>query len=67
MLLQPGNVLRVPDPLATIGYEGCFEQDAEPTVDQIPDGKWGFWWDTVELQMWVCRNRGGTMYIVEMC
>ena len=47
-------------------YVGKFEQGAKPTIIQIPDGKWGFWWDTNLSEMWQVRNRGGTMYAVEL-
>lgn len=47
-------------------YVGKFEQAAKPTIIQIPDGKWGFWWDTNLSEMWQVRNRGGTMYAVEL-
>lgn len=47
-------------------YVGKFEQGTKPTIVQIPDGKWGFWWDTSLSEMWQVRNRGGTMYAVEL-
>ena len=46
-------------------YVGKFEQTTAPTIVQIPDGKWGWWWDTVNTQMIQVRNRGATMYGVE--
>ena len=47
-------------------YAGHFEQNSVPNVVQIPDGWWGYWWDTVKLELWQVRNRGGTMYGVEL-
>jgi len=47
-------------------YAGSFEQPAKPNVVQIPDGWWGYWWDTVRSELWHIRNRGGTMYGVEL-
>jgi len=47
-------------------YAGSFEQVVKPTVAQIPDGWWGYWWDTVNSQLWHVRNRGGAMYAVRL-
>lgn len=47
-------------------FAGSFEQPVEPTVIQIPDGWWGFWWNTATALMWIVRNRSGLMYLVEM-
>ena len=46
-------------------YKGKFEQASAPTVEQIPDGKWGWWWNTTDSLMIQDRNRGGTMYGAE--
>lgn len=51
---------------ANTTFAGNFEQATTPTVIQIPDGKWGFWWDTVNSRLTMLRNRGGTMYCVEL-
>lgn len=47
-------------------YVGSFEQASTPTVAQIPDGKWGYWWDTVNTRLTIVRNRSGTMYCAEL-
>ena len=47
-------------------YAGSFEQPAKPTIAQIPDGWWGYWWDTVKNRLWHVRNRGGIMYAVRL-
>ena len=47
-------------------YAGSFEQVVKPSVVQIQDGWWGYWWDTVKLQLWHVRNRGGIMYAVRL-
>jgi len=46
-------------------YAGSFEQPTPPTVLQIPDGKWGFWFDTDDGSMILVRNRGNFMFGVE--
>jgi len=47
-------------------YAGHFEQAVKPTIVQIPDGWWGYWWSTVTSELRQVRNRGGTMYAVEL-
>jgi len=53
-------------PIGGSVYAGSFEQPAKPNTTQIPDGWWGYWWDTVRSELWHIRNRGGTMYGVEL-
>lgn len=53
-------------PIGNGVYAGHFEQAFKPTPAQIPDGWWGFWWDTSTSELWQVRNRGGTMYGVEL-
>ena len=49
----------------TSDYAGKFEGISIGTGD-IPDGKWGWWWDTnVPNRMLHIRNRGGTLYATE--
>lgn len=45
-------------------YAGKFES-ATITVLQIPSGKWGWWWDTVNSRLFNVRNRSGVLYAVE--
>ena len=51
--------------IGTADYAGSFEQVATPTISQIPSGKWGFWYDTVNSRMYSMRNRSGLMHAVE--
>ena len=53
-------------PSGASAYAGSFEQLTPPTVAQIPDGMWGFWYKSDEARMIQIRNRGGTMYGVEL-
>jgi hypothetical protein len=49
----------------TSDYAGKFEGTTIGTGD-IPDGKWGWWFDTnVPNRMLHIRNRGGTLYATE--
>jgi hypothetical protein len=49
----------------TSDYAGKFEGTTIGTGD-IPDGKWGWWFDTnVPNRMLHVRNRGGTLYATE--
>ena len=49
-----------------VDYAGSFElAPAGPSTGDIPDGKWGWWWDTTNNQLWLVRNRGGTLHYVE--
>lgn len=45
-------------------YAGKFEIPNITTI-QIPTGKWGWWWDTVNLKLYNVRNRLGVLYAVE--
>jgi hypothetical protein len=45
-------------------YAGSFSQASPPSITQIPDGKWGFWWNTTPTvdAGYILLNRGGTFY-----
>jgi len=45
-------------------YAGRFEQAAIGTGD-IADTLWGWWWDTINLKLFIVRNRGNVLYAVE--
>ena len=45
-------------------YAGRFEQASIGTGD-IGLDLWGWWYDTVNLQLYVVRNRANTLYAVE--
>lgn len=45
-------------------YVGRFEGPTIGTGD-IPDTKWGWWYDTVNARLLIVRNRGGVLYGVE--
>lgn len=47
-------------------YAGSFESASPPTVLDITDGQWGWWFDTVDLQQHLLRNRSGALYSVEL-
>ena len=53
-------------PVGSGVYAGHFEQPTVPNTIQIPDGWWGFWWNTTTSELRQVRNRGGTMYGVEL-
>lgn len=47
-------------------YAGSFElAGAGPSTGDIPDGKWGWWWDLTRGKLFLVRNRGGTLLYVE--
>ena len=49
-----------------VDYAGTFElANPGPGTGDIPDGKWGWWYDTTNSQLWLVRNRGGTLHYVE--
>ncbi|HUV47784.1 MAG TPA: hypothetical protein VMX11_02300 [Actinomycetes bacterium] len=51
--------------LGVADYAGRFETASIGTGD-IPDGKWGWWFDTnVPNRLLHIRNRGGTLYATE--
>jgi hypothetical protein len=45
-------------------FAGNFES-ATITTGDIGDGLWGWWWDTTNLQLFLVRNRAGTLYATE--
>lgn len=45
-------------------YAGRFEQASISTGD-ITLNLWGWWWDTVNLKLFLVRNRGNVLYAVE--
>jgi hypothetical protein len=45
-------------------FAGNFES-ATITTGDIPDGCWGWWWDTTASQLKIVRNRSGVLYGVE--
>lgn len=45
-------------------YAGRFEQASISTGDITLD-LWGWWWDTINLKLFIVRNRGGVLYAVE--
>lgn len=48
-------------------YVGSFELAAPgPGTGDIPEGRWGFWYDTTNGQQWLVRNRGGVLRCVEL-
>jgi len=49
---------------STGNFAGNFESAAVTTGD-IPDGFWGWWWDTVNSELFSVRNRAGVLYYVE--
>jgi hypothetical protein len=53
-------------PFGASVYAGSFEQPVVPTVLQIPDGWWGWWYNNVTAEMWLVRNRAGVMWRVEL-
>lgn len=53
--------LTIPD---VTTFAGNFEQASISTGD-ITLNQWGWWWDTVNLKLFLVRNRAGTLYAVE--
>lgn len=49
---------------AATDYAGRFEQASIGTGD-IGTDKWGWWYDTVNSQLYLVRNRSGTLFYVE--
>lgn len=47
-------------------YAGYFEQATQPTTVQIPNGTWGYWFDTDHVTMWLLRNKSNVLYGVQM-
>jgi hypothetical protein len=45
-------------------YAGKFETASIGTGD-IPNGKWGWWWQTTTSELWLVRNRSNVLYYVE--
>ena len=45
-------------------FAGNFEQASVSSGD-ITVNQWGWWWDTVNLQLFLVRNRSGVLYAVE--
>jgi hypothetical protein len=45
-------------------FTGNFEQ-ATITTGDITLDLWGWWWDTVNLKLFLVRNRGNVLYAVE--
>ncbi|UCC73902.1 MAG: hypothetical protein JSV86_04900 [Gemmatimonadota bacterium] len=45
-------------------YAGKFEAPTITTGD-IPNGLWGWWWDTSTSRMFLVRNRAGSLYATE--
>jgi hypothetical protein len=50
---------------AASDYAGRFELASIGTGD-ITLNKWGWWWDTNNSQLYMVRNRAGTLYAVEV-
>lgn len=50
---------------ASTDYAGSFESPSITTGD-VPNGFWAWWWDTVNLKLFLVRNRAGTIYAVEL-
>jgi len=46
-------------------YVGSFETASIGTGD-ITTGRWGFWYNTTTSQQYLVRNRGGTLFFVEL-
>lgn len=46
-------------------YVGRFDQATQPSTGDIPDTKWAWWFDTVNLRLLLIRNRGNVLYAVE--
>lgn len=69
MATKPGTQIKAMAANHTIpdntDYAGSFEGPSVSTGN-IPDGKWGYWWDTVNFQQFLVRNRAGTLYYVEL-
>ena len=53
-------------PFGSSVYAGSFEQPVPPTIIQIPDGWWGWWYDNLNTQLWLVRNRGDVLWSVEL-
>jgi len=68
----PDNYLLVRQGTTVVGqpassftkFAGNFES-ATITTGDIPDGCWGWWWDTTASQLKIVRNRSGVLYGVE--
>lgn len=45
-------------------FSDNFEGSSISTGD-IPVDAWGWWWDTVNLKLFLVRNRAGNLYAVE--
>ena len=46
-------------------YVGRFDQAIQPSTGDIPDTKWAWWFDTINLRLLLIRNRGNVLYAVE--
>lgn len=48
-------------------YAGSFElAPPGPGTGDIATGRWGFWYDTTNDEQYLVRNRGGTLFYVEL-
>lgn len=50
---------------SAMSYAGYFEQASIGTGD-VTDGQWAFFFRTLDSRMFLVRNRGGTIYSVEL-
>lgn len=47
-------------------YVGWFVQGAAPTIVQVPNNKWGFWYNTTNNRLRVVARYSGNLYGVQM-
>lgn len=76
--VQPVDDIRVPNgsivgvagsqvTLLFAEFAGSFEvADPGPGTGDIPAGQWGWWYDTTNNRQYLVRNRGGSLFYVEL-